>query len=163
MAVAIDGRGVRLWREACALATACRFEELRWSCSLGETRAFGIEGTGSYGAGVARFMTESGIHGHRGSTDRIDRSDISKGKSDPTDVRDGSSFGAGRSSPMPLREVTWRAEKSRWLRMLKSARDSAIKARTQAGNLDEGPGCHSPGRASRVCFRWPSYHQLHSP
>ena len=57
VAVAIDGRGVRLGQVEVP-ATIRGYEELElWSCSLGEIRAFGIEGTGSYGAGVARFMT----------------------------------------------------------------------------------------------------------
>ena len=43
--VAIDGRGIRLG-ENHVPATTCGYEELeRWSRSLGEIRAFGIEGT----------------------------------------------------------------------------------------------------------------------
>ena len=60
VAVAIDGRGVRLG-ERHVPTTIRGYEELdRWSSSLGEISAFGIEGTGSYGAGVARFMTGRG-------------------------------------------------------------------------------------------------------
>ena len=60
VAVAIDGQGVRLG-ENHVPATTCGYEELeRWSRSLGQIRAFGIEGTGSYGAGVARFLTDRG-------------------------------------------------------------------------------------------------------
>ena len=55
VAVAIDRQGVRLG-EHHAQATMCGYGEIeRWSRSLGEVRAFGIEGTGSYGAGLARF------------------------------------------------------------------------------------------------------------
>ena len=57
VAVAIDRQGVRL-RELHTVATTHGYEELeRWSRGLGEIHAFGIEGTGSYGAGVARFLT----------------------------------------------------------------------------------------------------------
>ena len=60
VAVAIDGRGVRL-SEKHVPTTTCGYEELeRWSRSLGAIHAFGIEGTGSYGAGVARFLTGLG-------------------------------------------------------------------------------------------------------
>ena len=46
VAVAIEGRGVRLG-ERHVSATTCGYEELqRWSRSLGEIRAFGIEGKG---------------------------------------------------------------------------------------------------------------------
>ena len=60
VAVAIDRQGVRL-SERHALATTHGYGELEWwSLSLGEVRAFGIEGTGSYGAGIARFLTGRG-------------------------------------------------------------------------------------------------------
>ena len=60
VAVAIDGRGVRLDEKHVPVAT-CGYEELeRWSRSLGAIHTFGIEGTGSYGAGVARFLTGLG-------------------------------------------------------------------------------------------------------
>ena len=82
VAVAIDGRGVRLG-EKYVPATTCGYKELeRWSRSLGAIHAFGIEGTGSYGAGVARFMTGLGY-----VVIEVNRPDRSvryrKGKSDP--------------------------------------------------------------------------------
>ena len=56
-------RGVRLG-ELHTVATTHGYEELeRWSRGLGEIHAFGIEGTGSYGAGVARFLTSRGYNG----------------------------------------------------------------------------------------------------
>ena len=60
MAVAIDRQGVRLG-ELHTVATTHGYGELeRWSQGLGELRAFGIEGTRSYGAGIARFLTRRG-------------------------------------------------------------------------------------------------------
>ena len=57
VAVAIDEQGAR-FGERHVPPTTCGYEELeQWCRSLGEVRAFGIEGTSSYGAGVARFMT----------------------------------------------------------------------------------------------------------
>ena len=85
VAVAIDRQGVRLG-ELHAPTTMHGYQDLeRWSRSLGEIHAFGIEGTGSYGAGVARYLTS------RGHTvvevNRPDRSTrYRKGKSDPTDA-----------------------------------------------------------------------------
>ena len=32
----------------------------RWSCGLGDVSAFGIEGTGSYGAGLSRSLLSQG-------------------------------------------------------------------------------------------------------
>ena len=85
VAVAIDRLGVRL-AERHAPATTCGYRELeRWSLSLGKIRAFGIEGTGSYGSGFARFLTRRGY-----TVVEVNRPDRStryrKGKSDPTDA-----------------------------------------------------------------------------
>ena len=130
VSVAIDGRGVRLG-ERHVPTTTRGYEELeRWSRGLGEIRAFGIEGTGSYGAGIARFMTGRGY-----TVIEVNRPDRSvryrKGKSDPTDAEMAArSVLAGVADAIPKSgegEVEM-------IRMLKSARDSAIKARTQAGN-----------------------------
>ena len=83
VAVAIDRQGVRLG-ERYTPATTSGYRELeRWSRKLGTIHAFGIEGTGSYGAGSARFLTSRGY-----SVVEVNRPDRStryrKGKSDPT-------------------------------------------------------------------------------
>ena len=130
VAVAIDGQGVRLG-ENDVPATTCGYEELeRWSRSLGQIRAFGIEGTGSYGAGVARFLTGLGY-----TVIEVNRPDRSvryrKGKSDPTDAEM-----AARGVLAGVADATPKSGEGEveMIRMLKSARDSAVKARTQAGN-----------------------------
>ena len=131
VAVAIDRQGVRL-DEHHMLATTHGYRELeRWCRSLGEIHAFGIEGTGSYGAGVARYLIARGY-----TVVEVNRPDRSvrylKGKSDPTD--------AEMAARAVLAGVAGATPKSgegevEMIRMLKSARDSAIKARTQAVNL----------------------------
>ena len=85
VAVAIDRRGVRLG-EFHAVATTHGYAKLeRWSREMGEVHALGIEGTGSYGAGVARFMTRKGYRVVE--VNRPDRSTrYRKGKSDSTDA-----------------------------------------------------------------------------
>ena len=130
VAVAIDGRGVRLG-ENHVPATTCGYEELeRWSRSLGEIHAFGIEDTGSYGAGVARFLTGRGY-----TVIEVNRPDRSvryrKGKSDPTDAEM-----AARAVLAGVADATPKSGEGEveMIRMLKSARDSAVKARTQAAN-----------------------------
>ena len=71
VAVAIDQQGVRL-AERHAPAGSYGYRELeRWSQKLGEVRAFGVEGTGSYGAGLARSRSAVGTrlderHRHQG-------------------------------------------------------------------------------------------------
>ena len=60
VAVAIDRQGALLG-ERHAVATTSGYRGLeRWSSNLGTIHAFGIEGTGSYGAGIARFLTGLG-------------------------------------------------------------------------------------------------------
>ena len=130
VAVAIDGRGVRLDEKHVPVAL-CGYEELeRWSRSLGQIHAFGIEGTGSYGAGLARFLTD---RSH--TIVEVNRPDRSvrrrKGKSDTTDAEMAArSVLAGVADAIPKSgegEVEM-------IRMLKNAKDSAVKARTQAVN-----------------------------
>ena len=128
VAVAIDRQGVRLG-ERHAPATTHGYGELEWwSLSLGEVRAFGIEGTGSYGAGIARFLTGRGY-----TVVEVNRPDRStryrKGKSDPTDAEM-----AARSVLAGVADATPKSGQGEveMIRMLKSAKDSAVKARTQA-------------------------------
>ena len=130
VAVAIDQQGVRLGQRR-SPATTWGYGDLeQWSRDLGEVSAFGVEGTGSYGAGLARFLTG---RGH--SVVEVNRPDRStrfrKGKSDPTD--------AEMAARAVLAGVAGATPKSgegevEMIRMLKSAKDSAVKARTQAAN-----------------------------
>ena len=86
----------------------------------------GIEGTGSYGAGVARFLTSRGYN-----VVEVNRSDRStryrKGKSDPTDAEM-----AARAVLAGVADATPKSGEGEieMIRMLKSAKDSAVKART---------------------------------
>ena len=130
VAVALDGRGVRLDEKHVPVAT-CEYEELeRWSCNLGQVHAFGVEGTGSYGAGLARFLTDRGY-----TVVEVNRPDRSvryrKGKSDPTDAEM-----AARAVLAGVADATPKSGKGEveMIRMLKSTKNSAVKARTQAVN-----------------------------
>ena len=130
VAVAIDRQGVRL--DECHLpATTYGYAELEWwARSLGRIRAFGVEGTGSYGAGVARFLGDRDY-----IVVEVNRPDRSvrrrKGKSDTTDAEMAArSVLAGVADAIPKSgegEVEM-------IRMLKSAKNSAVIARTQAVN-----------------------------
>ena len=130
VAVAIDLRGVRLGEFHTPTTTHGYGDLERWSLGLGEIQAFGIEGTGSYGAGVARFLTGRGydvVEVNR--PDRATR--YRKGKSDPTDAESAArSVLAGVADATPKSGVG----EVEMIRMLKGAKDSAVKARTQAFN-----------------------------
>ena len=142
VAVAIDRQGVRLG-ELHTVATTHGYEELeRWSRGLGEIHAFGIEGTGSYGAGVARFLTS------RGHTvvevNRPDRSTrYRNGKSDPTDAEM-----AARAVLAGVADATPKSGEGEveMIRMFKSTKDSAVKARTQAINQMKALVVTAPAR-----------------
>ena len=122
VAVALDERGVRLDEKRVLVAT-CGYEELeRWSRDLGQVHAFGIEGTGSYGAGLARFLADRGYKVLE--VNRPDRSvRYRKGKSDPTDAEM-----AARAVLAGVADATPKSGKGEveMIRMLKSAKNSAV-------------------------------------
>ena len=127
-AVAINGLGARLG--AMTLPASRRgYQELEaWACSFGRVRAFGIEGTGSYGAGLSRFLQE---RGHRViEVNRPNRQIRHQhGKTDPLDAESAARAvlsGQARAAP---KSGTSSVE---MIRHLKVARDTAVKSRTQA-------------------------------
>ncbi len=126
MAVAIDRHSVRLGeRRSPAITWGYRNLE-QWSRGLGEVSPFGIEGTGSYGAGLARFLTGLGYTAVE--VNRPDRSiRYRKGKSDPTDAEM-----AARAVLAGVADATPKSGEGEveMIRMLKSAWDSA----TSTGN-----------------------------
>ena len=128
VAVAVDGLGVRLGDHRLSTTTAGYADLEGWVAGLGDAVTFGVEGTGSYGAGLTRFLSS------RGHTvievNRPDRSTRRRlGKSDPIDAESAArSVLAGTAVGTP-KSGTGNVE---MIRMLKIARDSAIKARSQA-------------------------------
>ena len=130
VAVAISGLGARLGEHGCRV-TLAGYEDLeRWATGLGDVAAFGVEGTGSFGAGLARFLSGQG---HTViEVNRPDRSTRRRlGKSDPIDAEAAArSVLAGVATGLP-KSGTHGVE---MIRMLKVVKDSAMKARTQATN-----------------------------
>jgi len=130
VAVAVDGLGARLG-ELHLPTTPAGYARLGdWAADLGPIEAFGIEGTGCYGAGLTRFL--DGL-GHRiVEVNRPDRATRYRlGKSDPIDAEM-----AARSVLSGVATGTPKAGdgSTEMIRMLKVARDSAVKARTQSIN-----------------------------
>jgi len=130
VAVAVDCLGARLGEHRLSTTTAGYAGLERWSAGLGEVMAFGVEGTGSYGAGLSRFLSGRGHQVFE--VNRPDRSTRRRlGKSDPIDAESAArSVLAGTAQGTP-KTGTHNVE---MIRMLKIARDSAVKARTQATN-----------------------------
>ena len=130
VAVAIDGLGTRLGEHRLRVNSTGYVDLERWAIGMGDVVAFGVEGTGSFGAGLTRFLSS------RGHTvievSRPDRSTRRRlGKSDPVDAEAAArAVLAGVAQGLP-KSGTHNVE---MIRMVKVAKDSALKARTQAMN-----------------------------
>lgn len=103
---------------------------IAWAESYGEVEGWGIEGTGSYGAGLSRFL-----HGADQVVIEVNRPDRKarrlKGKSDPVDAEAAArAVLSGEASAVPKSGD----DRVEMIRALRAARSSAIKARTQAIN-----------------------------
>lgn len=130
VAVALDGLGRRLAQHV-APATTAGYQQLhRWACDLGHPEAFGVEGTGSYGAGLSRYLR--GCGNRVIEVNRPDRSTRHRlGKSDPIDAEAAArAVLAGTASATPKHGD----DQVEVIRLLKLTRDSAVKAQTQAVN-----------------------------
>ncbi len=127
-AVAITALGARV-AELTIKVGLKGYRELEvWARSLGTIQAFGIEGTGSYGAGLARFLQEDGhVVQEVGRPDR--RLRHQHGKTDHLDAESAARAVLGGQATALPKAGTSRVE---MIRHLKVARDTAVKARTQA-------------------------------
>ncbi|MFG1820845.1 IS110 family transposase [Kribbella sp. NPDC049174] len=103
---------------------------LSWARGFGLVRRAGVECTGSYGAGLTRYLVGEGVEvlevnqpdkatrRRRGKTDTIDAEAAARA------VVSGRATATAKTSDGPVEMI----------RMLKLAKDSAVKARTQAIN-----------------------------
>ena len=128
VAVAIDSWGIRL-RDHAFVADSGGYQALiTWAETHGRIEAFGVEGTGSYGAGLARAVRRAGhrvVEVNRG--DR--RTRRAAGTSDTIDAEVAArSVLAGQSTAIP-KTADGAVE---MIRQLKITRDTAVKARTTA-------------------------------
>jgi transposase len=103
---------------------------LGWARRHGRLDAAGVEGTGAYGAGLARFLEGEGVvvvEVNRPNRQHRRR----RGKSDPTDAEAAArAVLSGEASVVPKA----RAGIVESVRAIHMVRRSAMKARTQAGN-----------------------------
>jgi transposase len=103
---------------------------LAWACGHGPVGRAGVEGTGSYGAALARQLRRAGVQvievnrpdraarRRRGKTDAVDAEAAARA------VLDGRATVTPKNADGPVET----------LRLFKVAKDSAVKARTQAIN-----------------------------
>lgn len=130
VAAAVDHNGGLLGVASFPAVEAGYRELLGWLSGFGRVARMGVEGTGSYGAGLARFLAESGIE-----VVEVDRPNrqlrYRKGKSDPTDAvaaaraaLSGEASGRPRGRDGPMEQM----------RVLLVARRSARSQRIQTLN-----------------------------
>jgi len=128
VAVAIDSLGARLGDRSVSADTGGYGQLEAWASVLGRVEAFGVEGTGSYGAGLASFLRR---HGHR--VVEVNRGDRrmrrANGKSDTLDAEAAArSVLAGTATAIPKSADGF----SEMIRQIKVARDTARKGKTSA-------------------------------
>jgi transposase len=130
VAVALDQLGRRLG-ELTVPTTATGYESLiSWAEGFGPVRCAGVEGTGSYGAGLTRYFKTAGIPVME--VERPKRRYLARnGKSDPLDAEAAArAVLAGETAGKP-KSGDGRVE---MIRALRAVRHSAVKARSQAAN-----------------------------
>ena len=128
VAVAIDQHGARLGDLAVSADTGGYTQLEQWARALGRIDRFGIEGTGSYGAGLTSFLRRCG---HRiVECNRADRrARRQNGKSDTVDAEAAARSVLGGTSAIVPKTGDGQVE---MIRQIKIARDTARKGRTSA-------------------------------
>jgi transposase len=130
VAAALDGIGGLLGTEAFPATPAGYAGLLAWLEDFGTVTVVGVEGTGSYGAGLARYLARAGVAVVE--VDRADRQGRRRaGKSDPLDAQraaaaalSGRAGGASKGRDGPVEAI----------RVLLVARRSATGERTRVIN-----------------------------
>jgi transposase len=130
VAAALDERGRLLGIRRVPTTPAGFAELVAWGGRFGPVAVAGIEGTGSDGAGVARWLQARGM-----AVVEVDRPDRRarrrRGKSDPVDAEAAArAVQAGTATARPRVG----AGTTEMVRALRVARQSAIRARVQAAN-----------------------------
>ncbi len=138
VAVAVDHLLGRRLGELSVPTTAKGYERLLcWAEGFGPVRYAGIEGTSSYGAGLARHLKAQGVevleverpkHRRRSSRRNVKKSDPSDAERAARAVLAGETSGVPKSGDGCVEMI----------RALRVARRSAMKARTQAANQLQG-------------------------
>ena len=128
VAVAIDMQGARLAALSIPATPQGYLELEAWSRALGDVKAFGVEGTGSYGAGLSRSLLKQG-HKVVEVTRPNRQLRYTNGKSDSLDAEGAArSVLGGQATARPKTQTG----SSEMIRHLKIARDTAVKSRSQA-------------------------------
>jgi len=130
VAAAIDSRGALLGSHTFPATQAGYTDLVAWARSFGDVDRVGVECTGSYGSAISRHFTENNI-----PVIEVNRTDRStrrrRGKSDTIDAEAAARAVLGGYAHARAKSADGCVE---ILRILKLAKESAIKSRTQAIN-----------------------------
>ena len=156
VAVAIDTDGIHLDDHAFAADSGGYQALLTWAETHGRIQAFGIEGTGGYGVGLARAVRRAG---HR--VVEVNRADRRlrrvAGKSARIDAEAAArSVLAGHATATP-KTADGAVE---MIRQLKVARDTAVKARTAAMNTLKQISVNAPSVVREPLHGLPAHRLL---
>ena len=127
-AAVLDAQGALLGNQCFAASTDGYHELEEWLATFGEVDRVGIECTGSYAAGLTRFLRERHVavlevnSTHRATTAR-------RGKDDAIDAEMAARKVLSGEASAQAKDTTGSIES---IRLLKLSRESAIKARTSA-------------------------------
>ena len=141
-----------MWRRSRRAAPATATSWI--GCAAGATLdAVGVEGTGSYGAGLARRLAAGGvtvvevIRPNRQARRR-------RGKSDPADAEAAARAVLCGEAAVRPKSADGAVEA---IRLLHATRRSAVKARTQAQSTSsKDTSSPSPSRSQPLCGAWPT-------
>lgn len=125
---AIDTNGRFLGSTTVAATAAGNRKALTWLRMHGEVEAVGVEGTGSYGAQLSRYLTSQEV-----DVVEVDRADRKRrrhlGKSDPVDAESAARAVLAKTATATPKTRTGAVES---LRILKTGKRSAMKAMVAA-------------------------------
>jgi transposase len=128
IAVAIDGLGSRLEHPVEVAATNDGYLQLlEWASGLGRVYGFGVEGCGSYGQGLARFLRRHGALVREVARPPRKGERRLHGKSDAIDAEHAARTMLNGSGTAIPKTADGEIEA---LRLLKITRDTAVKAQT---------------------------------
>jgi transposase len=134
VAVVVDGLGRHLGESKIPTTLRGYGQLLRWAQGFGVVRCAGVEGTGSYGAGLARFLRKAEIavfeveRSKRRHLRHEAKSDLRDAEAAARAVLSGEAAGVPKSGDGRVEMI----------RVLRAARRSAVKAKSQAANQLQG-------------------------
>jgi transposase len=147
VAAVIDQTGRLLATQAFPASTRGYVGLVTWAERFGAVERIGVEGTGTYGAGLARFVRAYGLPAVE--VDRPDRSMRRRqGKSDPIDAQ-----AAARATLAGVAATTPKTREGQveMIRVLRVARRGAMKARVAAAEQLYGVVCSAPRSSASPC------------